>query len=55
MDEYADKLATAIVSTAEADDTTSGYDRATGMRIALEMYLGTDEARRVLFARGHEY
>lgn len=55
MDTYAAALVRKIVSSVEADDSREGYARACGMRDALEMYLGRDEARRVLAAAGHEY
>lgn len=56
MDEFATLLAQQIVTTTEvAGDDREVYAYVRGMRHALQMYLGVDEARRVLFAMGHEY
>lgn len=56
MDEYTDRLADVIATFYESNpDTRENAAYVAGMRKALELYMGTDEARKVLFARGVEY
>lgn len=54
MDEFANALAQAIVDTA-ANDSSAAYTYAMGMRYALELYMGVDDARSLLLSYGHEY
>lgn len=53
--QFATKLAQQIVAVVEGHDSNAAYSYAMGMRYALELYMGVDAARELLFSLGHEY